>query len=495
MEITPELASCLSDRTWRLNNLYSIINKSGEKVQFKMNWAQSDFMQNLHYFNVVLKARQLGFSTFILLYILDACLFNENQSAGVIAQSLNAASDLFTNKVKFAYDNLPDWLKEAVKLEGDNARMLRFSNGSSIVVGTSLRGGTHQYLHVSEYGKIAARYPDKAKEIKTGAFNTVQAGQVIFVESTAEGAMGEFYDLVMYGKRLEEEGAELSPLEPKLHFYPWYKNEEYTEKVTGLPRYTNEVVKVFEKYPFLSEEQKVWYSKKYEIMTDLMKQEFPGSIEEAFEKVLEGAYYATQMTMVRKNGQITELPYNPRYKVDTFWDLGLKDNMCIWFYQNIGGKHCFIDYYENSGEGLGHYAAVLERKGYMYGKHYWPHDGGNRKIGERLVAPKEDAESLGIRPVKIVAKTTNVIRDIQKVRLTLPLCWFDAVKTKVGVLHLDNYRKEWDEKLGTWRDSPYHDAASNGADAFRIFVTGYNPESETPKTITYAEMEYDVFSV
>ena len=69
------------------------------------------------------------------------------------------------------------------------------SNNSSIRVGTSLRSGTLQYLHISEYGKLCAQFPEKAREVRTGALNTVQAGQVVFIESTAEGQEGHFFDL------------------------------------------------------------------------------------------------------------------------------------------------------------------------------------------------------------------------------------------------------------------------------------------------------------
>lgn len=492
-ELTVELAEKLVDRSWRLNNLYYIKDKAGKKILFNLNWAQQDFLDNLHYFNVVLKARQLGFSTFILMYILDSCLFNTHHAAGVIAQGLNEAVDLFDNKVKFAYDNLPDWLKNDITLVGDNARQLEFNNGSKITIGTSLRGGTLQKLHVSEMGKIAARYPDKAKEIKTGAFNTIQSGQMIFVESTAEGAAGEFYELVMHAKRLQDAGKELGPMDPKLHFYPWYKSPDYVDhdETCVIPK---ELHKLFSKIPDLKPEQKTWYAKKALLMRDDMKREFPGTIEEAFERAIEGTYYTKEMEMVRKKGQITHIPYNPAYPVHTFWDLGVNDMTSIWFFQNIKGKYHFIEYYEAHTEGLGHYATYLDRTGYKFGKHYWPHDGGRKTIGENLVSPKEIAERLGIRPIRIVPKTNSVIQDINRGRMVLPLCFFDEKACAKGITYLDMYRREWDDKLAVWRDSPLHNDASHCADAFRTFVVGYKDEDDiASKREEFAEIEYDVF--
>ena len=52
-------------------------------------------------------------------------------------------------------------------------------------------------------------------------------------------------------------------------------------------------------------------------------------------------------------------------------------------------------------------------------------------------------------------------------------CYFDETKCKQGLIHLENYRKEWDTSLGVWRDKPRHDIHSNGADAFRTFAEGY----------------------
>ena len=130
-----ELISLYSDKEWRLDNLYWIKNKSGKKIKFVRNWAQKKLHDERHYFNVILKARQLGFTTYTLLLFLDACLFTDNHAAGVIAHTQDDATDLFDNKVKFAYDNLPEYLKDAVTAEQDSAKKLVFNNGSSFTIG------------------------------------------------------------------------------------------------------------------------------------------------------------------------------------------------------------------------------------------------------------------------------------------------------------------------------------------------------------------------
>jgi hypothetical protein len=144
----------LSDPHWRLNDLYFITDKSGNRIQFQMNWAQESLMNDLHFCNVILKARQLGFTTFIQLFMLDQCIFNSNIRAGTIAHRLDDARLIFRDKVKYPYDNLPEALRNARPLLSDSAEELVLANNSSIRVGTSLRSGTLQYLHISEYGKL-----------------------------------------------------------------------------------------------------------------------------------------------------------------------------------------------------------------------------------------------------------------------------------------------------------------------------------------------------
>jgi hypothetical protein len=184
----------LSDPYWRLNHLYWIIDKAGNKELFKLNWAQKKLYNDMWYCNLILKARQLGISTFVSLLFLDRCLFNSNQHAGIIAHTREDAEMLF-RRVKFAYDNLPPEIKVLRSANTDNARELQLSNGSTLRVGTSMRSSTLQYLHISEFGKICAKYPDKAREIITGSLNAIAPGQYVFIESTAEGREGHFYEM------------------------------------------------------------------------------------------------------------------------------------------------------------------------------------------------------------------------------------------------------------------------------------------------------------
>lgn len=469
-----QLKDKLADRYWRLNNLYCIKDKAGKKVKFRMNWAQRRLYGLLWYFNVILKARQLGFTTFILIYFLDSCLFNSNHAAGVIAHTKEDAQDLFDNKVKFAYDNLPDWLRAKRPATQDSAKKLMFSNGSSFTVGTSLRSGTYQKLLVSEYGKTSAKYPEKAREIKTGALNTVEAGQQIFIESTAEGKMGEFFDICEQSRNLEKQGKTLTRLEPKFHFFAWFDNPEYAlnAEETALTVVPKAIAEYLLNFPALTDGQKAWYAAKAAVMGEDMKREFPSTPDEAFEGSNEGAWYTKEMTQVRAVGGIKLVPYDRRYPVHTFWDIGQSsDMMVIWFYQYINGEHRFINYHESNGEGWNFYARFLQSLDYTYAQHWWPHDGKKRIVGTEVQTSRQLAEQVGIRPIHITPVTKSVHDDIRNhCRPILPSCQFDAANTALGVKRLDDYRKRWDTTNSMWLNDPQHDEASHGADGFRTFA-------------------------
>jgi hypothetical protein len=84
-----------------------------------------------------------------------------------------------------------------------------------------------------------------------------------------------------------------------------------------------------------------------------------------------------------------------------------------------------------------------------------------------------------------VLPNTAVDDGINAARITLPLSHFDAAECSEGIKSLKAYRKDWDENRATWKDSPRHDWASHGADAFRTLAMGWRetaPELTRPRT-------------
>lgn len=215
-------------------------------------------------------------------------------------------------------------------------------------------------------------------------------------------------------------------------------------------------------------------------------EEYAQEYECSWTAAIRGAYYADLIEKARQDKRITRVPVESGYPVNTYWDLGVDDTCAVWFHQLIGREHRFVDYYENSNEGLEHYVNVLRGKGFAYGDHYLPHDVEIREITSGI-GRKQALENMGLKPVKVVSRIRNVAEGIQMVRQKLPSCVFDAERCKVGLQALESYRREYDEKHKVYRNHPLHDWASHGADAFRQFAQGFIPVTVKRKKIDYSQ--------
>lgn len=236
------LARCLADPYWRLFSgcLYKIMVKGdGDTDSFVMpflpNEAQRRFIDRLWHRNVILKARQLGMTTLIAILWLDHALFNADQRCGIIAQGLEQAESIFRDKVKFAYDHLPDVLKERMPLQKDSASELLFAhNNSAVKVAVSMRSGTIHRLHISEFGKICAEFPKKAREVMTGSIPAVPLNGVLVIESTAEGRTGDFYNICQTAQANFAQRKFLTERDYRFHFYAWWQEPKYRMEVSNV---------------------------------------------------------------------------------------------------------------------------------------------------------------------------------------------------------------------------------------------------------------------
>lgn len=206
----------------------------------------------------------------------------------------------------------------------------------------------------------------------------------------------------------------------------------------------------------------------------------------------EGAFFADLMTQASAEGRIGAVPYQRERSVDTWWDLGYSDDTAIWFTQSIRGEAHIIDYYENFGQDIPHYAEVIKSKNYIYNKHHLPHDakaetlqGGGRAIVQQL------AEFLRLENLQVHTEHDPQER-IQSARVVLPRCYFDKVKCKDGIRALRNYRRERDEVRNCYKRTPLHNWASHGADAFGMFAYNYAADnSHAVKPIVFRNPTWD----
>jgi len=391
-------------------------------------------------------------------------------SAGIIAHTQEDGQQMF-RRVKFAYDSLPDELKSLITADNDTSQMLKFSNGSSLRVGTSLRSSTFQYLHISEFGKICAKYPDKAREIMTGSLNTIGVGQYCFIESTAEGREGYFYELCKQAQENADTKKELSKLDFKFHFYPWWGQPDY--RIGSSNSISQDMHEYFITLSGigikLDDEQKNWYALRYLTQSEDMKREYPSTPDECWEVSNLGTYYAKYITQARIDKRIGFVPYEESLPVYTAWDLGYNDSTTIWFFQVYGKEIRLIDYEEGSGESLSHWLGIVKSKEYVYEKHLAPHDVMVHEYSSGMTR-QASARKMGITLIPV--KKVEIIPGIDAARNILNRCWFDEKKCEKGIKALENYKKEWNERAGCWASHPLHNWASHGADAFRTLATG-----------------------
>ncbi len=468
----------------RLNTIYYIVDEDGQKRPFNMRPEQYDFYRNMHNLNIILKARQLGFTTLIQLFLLDNALFMDNKSCGVIAHNKEDAKKFFDKKIKYAYDNIPEDFKRKYvpNAEQDSANQLKFSNGSYISVGTSLRSDTLQFLHISEFGKMCAKYPDKAEEVVSGALNTVKSGNWITIESTGEGANGHFYDMTMKAKKKHDEDTKLTEMDYKFFFYPWWETEKYVLKDNV--RIEDEDANYFKELKeqsgiSLNRQQKNWYVIKSQEQGDRMMREFPATPEESFRGIIRGAPFARIMASLRRQGHITRVPWVRSIPVNTFWDLGYNDKMAIWFHQRVGFEDRFINFFEDNFHSLDHYAQYLKSLPYTYGEHYLPHDGNVTEMTQLEGKERwEVLEGLGVKPVILVPRTKSEERAIETTRQSLNSCYFDMHNCDQGIKCLENVRYQFDEKMEEFRNKLLRNWAKHGADAIMQWAQGYRRPAE-----------------
>jgi len=479
-----QLAKCLADPEWRLFSgcLYQIMIKGddGEEAMvepFKPNRAQRRFIRRLWHRNIILKARQLGFTTLIAILWLDHALFNANQRCGIIAQDREAAEAIFRDKVKFGYENLPEVIRARFPLGTDSKSELLFKhNNSSVRVGTSMRSGTIHRLLISEFGKICAKFPDKAIEVITGSIPAVPLSGITVIESTAEGTEGEFYKMTQIAQAKHYTKDLLTVRDYRFHFYAWWQEPRYRMEAALVNVQIEDHV-YFDTIEHsmdcrIDPDQRAWYvatrNADFSGSEEKMWQEYPSTPDEAFQVSTEGNYYAKSMVELRKRGGITTVP-TLDLSVNTFWDIGNSDGCAIWFHQELRGEDRFIGYYEAHGEDLRHYVAELKSKGYVFGTHFLPHDANHKRLSDFNKSTRDMLQDLlpGER-FAIVPLITELTTGIQQTRKHLKGAYFDKAGTADGINRIDNYKKKYSRAEARFIDSPNKsNGCSEGADALR----------------------------
>lgn len=491
--------SDLARPAWRLQHLYAIRPKDGKPVKFRPNSAQRQFYNNQWYCNHVLKARQLGLSTFIALQNLDAMLFNRHVTCGIVDHTIADARRKL-DIVRLGYELLdnpdlhPDtWqlgriIKAAVGMQASREH-ITFTNGSEIYCGTSLRGGTVQRLHVSELGKTAFRVPAKAEEIRSGALNTVAPGQYITIESTHEGGRyGLHYDLLDQAMRLV--GKPLTEIDFAFHFFPWWQDPAYRVHSADVP-VRPEIADYFDQLEAdhsirCDASQRLWYDRKESILGFSMLKEFPSTPGEALNAIVEGAVYGRQIADLRAKGRICPFEPDPSAPLYTCWDIGGADSTVIWLVQPTRREFLWLNWYEASRQDAAHYADIVRSWEGRYARriagHLLPHDAASRERFNNH-SPLSLLSEAGLENLIVVPRTPDIWVGINRLRGILPACWFHETcdrerehngrRYPSGVECLAGYHTRVTNAGACVREHPVHDESSHSCDAARIFAEAH----------------------
>ncbi len=261
-----------------------IRTKEGEIAPLRLNKAQAILMKAVEdqlqttgrIRIIILKARQQGLSTAVGGYLYFDVSQHHAKKALVVAHKADSTKALFDMTKRF-HDKCPEILKPSTKYS--SKRELVFDRLDSMYnVATAggddiARGETLTHLHASE---LAFWSPTSAAKNWNAVRQAVPdtPGTAIFIESTANGVTGIFYDL---WKGAVEGRNEYYPV-----FIPWYLDEGYTAEVPANFERTPEEQALADKYG-ITDGQLVWRRRKIaEVGADLFKQEYPATPDEAF---------------------------------------------------------------------------------------------------------------------------------------------------------------------------------------------------------------------
>jgi hypothetical protein len=214
---------------------------------------------------------------------------------------------------------------------------------------------------------------------------------------------------------------------------------------------------------------------------DIGTAQFAQEYEVSFNAAILGAFYAREMVALRREGRITEeCEPDLSRPVHRAWDIGVKDDTSIWWFQVVGSQVFILDCYSQSGVGLDHYADIVHKRhrerGWILGQDFVPHDAKVKEWGTGRTRV-ETMREYDLKPFLVPMATK--MDGINAVRQTLPRCLFHPDCEAQGIAALEQYRREWDDEKKSFKASEVHDWSSHLADAFRYLAMSWRTIPET----------------
>lgn len=436
-----------------------IKTKTNEIVKLKLNQGQNKLYdlikqeaeKNKPIRIIILKARQVGFSTLVesLNYVNTTTKFNVN--SGIITHSDDATNNLY-NMTKLMYEMMPEGFKPETRYS--NAKELVFDNEKGTGLKSSIRcmtagakgvgrSATYTNLHISEL----AFWPKNKKEILDGLLQTVPdvPGTMIIIESTPNGYeyFKDFWDAAVKGEN------DFIPL-----FVGWNEMESYRMKYDGFELTAEE--KELQKIYNLDLEQLAWrrhtIKNKCGNSIDTFHQEYPICPEEAF--LSTGACIFNKDKVNLRIQQVREPKkrgsFIYKYENEKIVSFQWKDNPsgCIKIYEDREEGYPYVLGGDTAGIGTDSYCgdvinnvtanqcATLEilndeteytRQMYCLGMYY----------NEALIAIETNYSTYPIKELYRLEYTNQYIRTIDntiEVKIQDKLGWYTSVATRPVLL-------------------------------------------------------------
>lgn len=471
----------LADPVWRLANLYLCVEPDGQTVHFKPTPEQRTVIVCIYFRNwkrlIIPKARQLGMSLLLCLVGLDGLLFKEGYSAAWIDKTAPDAEKKLREKVKFAWKRVPPEACGFFTTEKDTNEMLSVRGPllpgrpepaeSTFTFGINFRGGTVEFLVISEWGTVQNDDRQRSREIKAGAVPAVERAEngLCVIETTWKGGLdGEVGSYVTEALATPEE--EKGPKSWRILFFGWQTCAAYqqTHGYIDAPSaaYFTEVEAAGVQ---LTHAQKLWYAEKRRTAASAktIKEEYPTLMHECWENIPQGSIYGKWIEEARTEDRITAYYADKRWPVHTFWDLGHPLNTVTWLAQITPSAIRVLDVLMEVDMTLEERAAWLRARGWDYGTHFLPWEADEANT-QSIKAVDEFRRVLGPQ-VLVVPRVRTVWDRIGLLRGLLPRCMFHAERCRTGMEHLSRYRAERESASGLARDVPVHDRYSHAADA------------------------------
>ncbi len=499
----------LANPLWRLRNLYHIKRADdGRIMKFEPRPEQQLVYDMLFKGGVkrliILKARRLGMSTALDVLLTDQMLWNAGTQCSLVDQTAADAERKLATIAKIALDNLPPVALQCIEKVRDSGSILEVSMAgeaaSSFFAGLRARGGTNNWLHLSEWGVIQADDPRRSEEILTGAIPSAEHGRII-IETTWKGGRGGHLWEIVKGA-LETPEAAKTDKDWRVVFFPWWKDPTYVVEgdVSTISPAISQYLDNMEQTTghTFTPQQRLWYDRQSRDLGLFIFREFPTTLDECFKSPVEGAIYAGELDKLRASGAISAFKYDNSTLVHTAWDLGSPVNTVVWYFQVIKGNEirvidCDMDLDMTPVQRVGHMLA----KGYSYGAHFLPHDAAATRT-----SGKADAQvytEAGLANVRVLPRTHDIWIGINACLQMFPRFSFRLPACERGLDALANYAYKRSSATGIVVNEPVHNWASHAADALRMIAeaemagmlkTGFAKPRPTVVTTGIRELDF-----